>query len=99
LAKGNLPGVKGGYLGKLAEFPSDMAQNFWLAAFAFTVCLVLTGAISLVTARTKSDEELKGLVYSLTPKLKDEEQHFLLRPAVLGLILLGACVVLNLMFW
>ena len=80
-------------------FNSDMAQNFWLAAIAFTVCFVLTLTISLVTAQTKSDAELKGLVYSLTPKLKDEEQVWILRPAVLGVILLAACVVLNVIFW
>jgi SSS family solute:Na+ symporter len=42
---------------------------------------------------------LKGLVYSLTPKIKDTEQHFLQRPAVLGIILLICCVILNAIFW
>lgn len=98
-AAGNVPGIKGGYIKVLQIFPSDMAQNFWLAAFAFLACFVLTLVISLVTARTKTDEELKGLVYSLTPKLKDEEQNFLLRPAVLGIILLLGCVILNIIFW
>ena len=51
-----------------------MAQNFWLAAFAFTVCFSLTVVISLATARTKTDEQLKGLVYSLTPKIVDHNQ-------------------------
>ena len=91
---------KGGWLGAtLYTFPSSMAQNFWLAICAFVVCFVLTLGISLATERTKSDEELKGLVYSLTPKLKDDEQHFLLRPAVLGTILIIACVILNIIFW
>jgi solute:Na+ symporter, SSS family len=98
-AAGNLPGFKGGYLAVVQVFPSDMAQNFWLASFAFTACFVLTLVISLVTARTKTDEELKGLVYSLTPKLKDDEQNPLLRPAVLGIILLIGCVILNIIFW
>jgi SSS family solute:Na+ symporter len=109
-ASGNALGIKGGYfwslLGtKLAavphrlEFPSEMAQNFWLASFAFTVCFVLTLVISLTTRRTKTDEELKGLVYSLTPKLKDDEQAWYLHPAVLGVVLLAACVILNLIFW
>jgi SSS family solute:Na+ symporter len=98
LAAGNSPGVKGGYLGVLKTFPSEMAQNFWLASFAFLVCFTLTLVISLVTARTKTDEQLKGLVYSLTPKLKDEEQSWFLRPATLGIVLLGCCVVLNLIF-
>jgi SSS family solute:Na+ symporter len=109
-ASGNALGIKGGYLwlvmGKnLADvpdhlkFPSDMAQNFWLASFAFIVCFLLTAVISLATARTKSDEELKGLVYSLTPKIKDEEQSWFMRPAVLGVVLLACCVVLNWIFW
>jgi SSS family solute:Na+ symporter len=91
---------KGGWMGAtLYTFPSTMAQNFWLASFAFIVCLVLTFAISLATKRTKSDEELKGLVYSLTPKLKDDEQNWLLRPAVFGTILIIGCVILNIIFW
>ncbi len=61
-AVGNVPGVKGGYLGVVKVFPSDMAQNFWLASFAFTACFVLTLVISLATQRTKTDEELKGQV-------------------------------------
>ena len=99
IAAGNLPGVKGGYLAQLVVFPSDMAQNFWLAAFAFTVCLVLTVTISLATRRTKTDQELTGLVYSLTPKIKDHEEAWYLRPAVSGTILLAACVVINLLVW
>jgi SSS family solute:Na+ symporter len=100
LAVGNEPGVKGGYAGYVVHtFPSEMAQNFWLATFAFTVCLLLTFVISLVTKRTKSDAELKGLVYSLTPKIKDHEDAWYLRPAVLGSILLGCCVILNIIFF
>jgi SSS family solute:Na+ symporter len=104
LATGNAPGIKGGYLcGHLGVnpimFPSEMAQNFWLASFAFIACFVLTLVISLATRRTKSDEELKGLVYSLTPKVVDHEQNWFLRPAVLGVILLIGCVILNYIFW
>jgi SSS family solute:Na+ symporter len=99
IAAGNTPGVKGGYLDVLRTYPSEMAQNFWLASFAFIACFVLTLVISLATRRTKTDEELKGLVYSLTPKIKDEEKAWYLRPAVLGIVLLIACVILNLIFW
>jgi SSS family solute:Na+ symporter len=76
-----------------------MAQNFWLASFAFTVCLVLTLVISLATARTKADVELKGLVYSLTPKTVDHDQPLWQRPAVIGIVLLICCVILNIIFW
>ena len=98
LAAGNTPGVKGGYLHVVQTFPSEMAQNFWLASFAFIVCFTLTLVISLATRRAKSDAELKGLVYSLTPKLKDDEKAWYLRPAAFGIVLLAACVVLNLIF-
>jgi solute:Na+ symporter, SSS family len=92
--------AKGGWLGTtLYTFPSSMAQNFWLASFAFVMCFLLTLGLSLVTPRTKSNEELKGLVYSLTPKLQDEGGPWILRPAVLGVILLAACVALNYIFW
>ncbi len=99
LAKGNVPGMKGGYLSVVAAFPSDMAQNFYLAAFAFTACFVLTLVISLATSRDKTDEQLKGLVYSLTPKIKDEGEAWYLRPATLAIVLLIGCVVLNVIFF
>jgi SSS family solute:Na+ symporter len=91
--------MKGGYLGVHATFPSEMAQNFWLAAFAFLICLTLTLVISLATRRTKTNDELKGLVYSLTPKIVDNNQPVWQRPAVVGVLLLICCVILNLIFW
>ena len=98
IAAGNQPGVKGGYLSVVQTFPSEMAQNFWLASFAFGVCFILTLVISLATQSTKSDADLKGLVYSLTPKIKDDEKAWYLRPAVLGVVLLICCVILNIIF-
>ncbi|NTU65080.1 MAG: hypothetical protein HGB05_17190 [Chloroflexi bacterium] len=92
-------GMKGGYVAVVSTFPSEMAQNFWLAAFAFVACFMLTLVISLVTRRTKTDDELKGLVYSLTPKIVDAGQAWYARPAVLGVVLLVGCVVLNIIFW
>jgi SSS family solute:Na+ symporter len=107
IATGNVPGVKGAYLWSILGhevpkgciFPSEMAQNFWLATFAFAVCFTLTLVISLATSRTKTDEQLKGLVYSLTPKIVDHNVPVWQRPAVVGTVLLAACVVLNFIFW
>ena len=93
------PGVKGGYLAVLHEFPSEMAQNFWLASFAFTGCFVLTLGISLLGRREKSDEDLKGLVYSLTPRTVDDKQAWYLQPGFLGVVLLIVCVIINYIFW
>ncbi|MGD0744918.1 MAG: sodium:solute symporter family protein [Verrucomicrobiota bacterium] len=107
IATGNVPGVKGAYLWSILGhdvpkglmFPSEMAQNFWLASFAFCVCFVLTLVISLATSRTKGDDQLKGLVYSLTPKIVDHDVPVWQRPAVVGTALLIACVILNIIFW
>jgi len=99
IAHGNLPGIKGGYLHVAQEFPSEMAQNFWLAAFAFIVCFTFTLVISLATSRTKSDADLKGLVYSLTPKIVDNNQPWYMRPSIVGTVLLIVCVILNFIFW
>ena len=92
---------KGGWLGitPLYHFPSTMAQNFWLASVAFSTCFVLTLVISLLTSRTRTDDQLKGLVYSLTPKIKSADQPIWQRPAVAGTALLIVCLILNLIFW
>ena len=92
-------GMKGGYLKVVSIFPSEMAQNFWLAAFAFIVCFVLTLVISLATKSQKTDEELRGLVYSLTPKIVDNNIPVYQRPSVVGIALLIVCVILNFIFW
>ncbi|MDR3457261.1 MAG: sodium:solute symporter family protein [Verrucomicrobiae bacterium] len=99
IAGSNAPGVKGGYIKVVETFPSEMAQNFWLAAFAFIVCFVLTVVISLATKSQKTDAELKGLVYSLTPKIVDNNIPIYQKPAVVGMALLIVCVILNFIFW
>ncbi len=76
-----------------------MAQNFWTAIVAWTSCFVATIAISLLTRRDKSDGELKGLVYSLTPRIKDHELVWYKRPAALGSFVLALALVLNIIFW
>ena len=99
IAAGDVPGIKGAWIFPVQTFPSEMAQNFWLAIFAFSSCLVLTLVISLATRRTKNDEELKGLVYSLTAKIHEPGQAWYARPAFLGSMLLVVCAGLNFYFW
>jgi SSS family solute:Na+ symporter len=100
LPLGAVPGLKGAFLGTvLHTYPSEMAQNFWTAIFAWTACFVATIVISLLTARTKSDEDLKGLVYALTPRLSDHELPWYKRPATLAVVVLALTVILNVIFW
>jgi SSS family solute:Na+ symporter len=90
---------KGGWLGHIYQFRSSMAQNFWIATVAWSVCFAVTILISLATKPNKTDEELKGLVYSLTPRYKDTALAWLKQPATLGVIVLAIAVVLNIIFW
>jgi len=100
LPHGAVPGLKGAFLGAtLHTYPSEMAQNFWTAIFAWTACFVATIVISLATRRNKSDEDLKGLVYALTPRIKDKELVWYKQPATLAIIVLGLTLVLNVIFW
>ena len=98
LPVGAVPGIKGGYLGHLHTYPSDMAQTFWTAITAWTTCMVVTIVISLVT-RPRPDEELRGLVYALTPRQSDSEHNFWRRPATLGVIVLIMTLALNFVFF
>jgi SSS family solute:Na+ symporter len=66
-------GIKGGWLSIQHVYPSEMAQNFWTAIWAWSACFVITILVSLATKRTKTDDELRGLVYSLTEKIKEHD--------------------------
>ncbi len=82
----------------LYTFQSAMTQNFWLALASFGTAALVMLIVSLVTKRTKSDEELKGLVYSLTPKQVDADAPWYAKPAISGVIILIVCVALNIYF-
>ena len=92
--------VKGGWYGTVVHtFPSEMAQNFWIAIIAFSVALVAAIIISLSTKRTKTDEELNGLVYSLTPKTIDNSKEWYNRPNILAMIVGVIAIILTIIFW
>ena len=92
--------AKGGWLGHVFHtYPSEMAQNFWTAIFAWTTCFVVTTLVSLVTHQQKSDSELKGLVSSLTPRAVEDDVAWYKRPAALGSLVLLLALVLNIIFW
>jgi solute:Na+ symporter, SSS family len=99
LPAGAVVGFKGGFLGTvLHQYPSEMAQNFWTAIFAWTTCFVVTILVSLVTS-PRPDGELKGLVYSLTPRPRDEGVPLYRQPGPLAVVVLLATIVLNVIFW
>jgi SSS family solute:Na+ symporter len=91
-------GIKGGWLGVVHAYPSEMAQNFWTAIFAWSTCFLVTILVSLAT-RPPDPAVLPGLVYSATPRIVTADEPWILRPATLGVAALAAVVVLNLLFW
>lgn len=90
--------AKGGWITQLHQFPSTMAQNFWIAIFAWTTCLLVTIAISLVT-KPKPEKELHNLVYGITDKPSDEPVAWYERPGILAMIVGAVLICLNLIFW
>jgi solute:Na+ symporter, SSS family len=98
LPAGSAIGIKGGWLGALTTYPSEMAQNFWTAIYAWTVCFSITILVSLAT-RAPREDDLRGLVYSLTEKQSDAGLPWYQKPATLGLLILTAVAALNVIFW
>lgn len=91
--------VKGGWIAVTHIYPVEMAQNFWTAIYAFSTAAILTVTISLLSKREKSDAELNGLVYSMTPKLDDSGVAWYSRPWFLALIVGIIMIVLSVLFW
>lgn len=98
LPHGATAGIKGGWFAVTHIYPSEMAQNFWTAIFAWTTCFVVTIVVSLIT-KARPEAELRGLVYSLTERPKEDRLAWYKRPAVLGVIVLAAALALNIIFW
>jgi SSS family solute:Na+ symporter len=98
LSEDTLGGLSLGVLGL-----SGQGASFVAAGAAFVVDVLVSIGVSLVTA-PKPDSELRGLVYSLTPKadFHDEDEGRLAwfqQPTKLAGVGLVAVVVLNILFW
>ena len=91
--------IKGGWIAPLITYPVEMAQNFWTAIYAFSAALLLTVILSLLAKRTKTDEELNGLVYSMTPRLDDSGVLWYKRPWFLAVIVGVMFFALTILFW
>jgi solute:Na+ symporter, SSS family len=98
ISAGAVPGIKGGWIASLHTYPSEMAQNFWTAIFAWTTCFLVTALVSVLT-QAPDESKLVGLVYSLTPRPPEEPLAWYARPASLAVIVIAGTVLLNIIFW
>lgn len=89
---------KGGWIANCYAIKSGMGQAFIVAAVSWIVNFFTTILVSLFT-KPKSDDELRGLVYSLTPRQPVLQQPWYLRVAPLGMILLIITILLNIIFF
>jgi SSS family solute:Na+ symporter len=91
---------KGGWITNMVQYQSGMAQSFWTAIYAWTVCFFITVILSFVTKQKRSVEDLRGLVYSLTPTTKDEAGlAWYDKPVVLAVIVCTISIILTIIFW
>jgi SSS family solute:Na+ symporter len=68
--------------------------------YAWTVCFVVTIILTFFTKQLKTIDELRGLVYSLTPKTHDEPGIvWYEKPLVLAVIMGTISIVLTIIFW
>jgi SSS family solute:Na+ symporter len=91
------PGIHGGWITVLHHYPSDMAQNFWGAIFAFSANFIVAVLVSLMT-KPRPESELVGLVHSLTPKPPHAHLEWWKRPEALAVAILVVAVALNIFF-
>lgn len=89
---------KGGWITCIYEIKSGMGQAFIVASVSWIVNFITTILVSLAT-KPKPDAELKGLVYSLTEKQAIAKTQWYLNPVTLGVILLVATILLNIIFF
>ncbi len=89
---------KGGWITTLHTFPSTMAQNYWIAIISWTVCLVVTVAVSLFTA-PKPEGDLHNLVYGVTDLPKESGAPWYKRPGPLAIVVIVVLIIMNIIYW
>jgi SSS family solute:Na+ symporter len=89
---------KGGSIANLHTFYSGTSQAFNIAWISFSVCLVVTYVVSLFTER-KPENQLVGLVYSLTPRQQDKNRIWYKNPVWLTVIVATITIILNIIFY
>jgi SSS family solute:Na+ symporter len=76
----------------------DIATNVWMALWTFSATLLVTVVVSLAT-RPKPAQDLKNLVYGLTPIPSTGHLPLLKRPVFWGGLVFVVFVVLDIIFW
>lgn len=81
-----------------SEKAKPMAVNMYSAFWTFIVCLAVTIGVSLFT-KPKTDEELKDLVYGLTPLPDEGPCPWYKHPVLWAAMVVIVLVAINIVFW
>jgi SSS family solute:Na+ symporter len=82
----------------LSSDAKPMAENLYRFIWSWLICVVVTILVSLVTT-PKPDEELRGLVYGMSPLPFEPAVRFYRRPIFGAAIVAAAFLCLTLIFW
>ena len=75
-----------------------LAQDMYQALWSFIICVIVTVVVSLLTQR-KTDAELTGLVYGLTPIPSVGNVPLYEKPLFWAAIVIVIFFILNIIFW
>ena len=82
----------------LSPNAKGLAQDMYQALWSCLICALVTVLVSVAT-QPKPEAELKGLVYSLTPRAKEEHVAWYGRPFFWGMVSIVALLILQWRFW
>ena len=76
----------------------DQAQNMFRALWCCSICVIVTVVVSMIT-KPKPVEELKDLVYGLTPLPPEEHVSIFHSPLFWGGVVAVVFIALQIIFW
>jgi solute:Na+ symporter, SSS family len=82
----------------LSPHAKALAQDMYQALWSCLICVTVTVAVTLVT-KPRPDEELRGLVYSLTDVQREGRATLVRRPVFWAAVVLAIFLVLQIVFW
>ena len=75
-----------------------MAENIYRAMWAWSVCVLVTVAVSYLTP-ARPVAELEGLVYGVSPLPEEHDDHWWQKPIIWASVVGVVFIALNIIFW
>jgi SSS family solute:Na+ symporter len=82
----------------LSADAKDMAENMYRALWSWSICVIITVVVSLMT-KAKPESELNGLVRSCTELPSEGHLPFYQRPIFFASIVFAVFIAFNIIFW